>query len=187
MLIGITGTNGAGKGTVVEYLVMKKGFSHFSARMFLIEEVQKRGLSQNRESMRDVANALRKEHEPSYLMERLFEVAKDEPKAVLESVRTIGEAEFLKKNGAFLFAVDADRKRRYKRITARGSVTDDVTFKEFCDQEDREMASPDPWDMNVFGVMQISDARIENNGSVEKLHQKVDEALALLATLTRTS
>lgn len=178
MLIGITGTNGAGKGTVVDYLVMQRGFSHYSARMFIVEEIKKRGMAQNRESTREVANMLRKEHGPSYLMERLYEMAKDEPKAVLESVRTIGEAEFLKSNGAILFAVDADRALRYERIVARGSVTDQVTFEEFCAQEDQEMASPDPWDMNVFGVMQISDARIENNGTVEELRQRVDEALA---------
>lgn len=180
MLIGITGTNGSGKGTVVEYLVLNKGYSHFSARMFILEEVAKRGLPQNRESTRAVANDLRKEHGPSYLMERLFEVAKDEPKAVLESVRAIGEAEFLKGKGAYLFAVDADRKLRYERIVMRGSSTDNVTFEEFCAQEDIEMASSDPWDMNVFGVMQLSDARIENNGTLEELHTKVNEALGLL-------
>lgn len=181
MLIGITGTNGSGKGTVVEYLTMQKGFSHYSARMFILEEIRTRGLPQNRNSTRDVANDLRKEHGPSYLMERLFDTAKDEPKAVLESVRTIGEAEFLKEKGAFLFAVDADRKIRYERILARGSETDHIDFDTFCLQEDREMASSDPWDMNVFGVMQMSDARIENNGTLEELHQRVDEALAKLA------
>lgn len=178
MLIGITGTNGSGKGTVVEYLVMQKGFSHYSARMFLVEEVARRGMHQDRNSMREAANALRKEHSPSYLMERLYELAKDEPKAVLESVRTIGEAEFLKSKGVMLFAVDADRKLRHERIVARGADGDGLTYEEFCAQEDQEMASPDPWDMNVFGVMQISDARIENSGTREELHRQVDEALA---------
>ena len=105
-------------------------------------------------------------------------MAKDEPKAVLESVRTIGEAEFLKEKGAILFAVDADRKLRHERVTARGSEADNITFEEFCEQEDKEMASPDPWDMNVFGVMQMSDARIENNGTVEELRHQVDDVLA---------
>jgi len=160
--------------------VMQKGFSHFSARMFIIEEITRRGMHQNRESMREVANALRKEHGPSYLMERLYEMAKDEPKAVLGSVRTIGEAEFLKSKGAYILAVDGDRVIRHERIVARGTEADQVTYEEFCTQEDEEMASPDPWDMNVFGVMQIADARIENNGTVEELQREVDAALAKL-------
>jgi dephospho-CoA kinase len=36
-IIGITGTIGAGKGTVVEYLVGQKGFDHYSVRSFLID------------------------------------------------------------------------------------------------------------------------------------------------------
>lgn len=36
-IIGITGTLGAGKGTIVEYLKDKKGFAHFSVREFLKE------------------------------------------------------------------------------------------------------------------------------------------------------
>lgn len=40
MIIGITGTNGAGKGTVVEYLA-KKEWNHFSAGEFITEEIEK--------------------------------------------------------------------------------------------------------------------------------------------------
>ena len=39
LIIGITGTLGAGKGTVVEYLVEKKGFDHYSVRAFLLKEI----------------------------------------------------------------------------------------------------------------------------------------------------
>ena len=34
-IVGITGTLGAGKGTVVEYLTQQKGFKHYSARGLL--------------------------------------------------------------------------------------------------------------------------------------------------------
>ncbi|MBR5146904.1 MAG: AAA family ATPase, partial [Bacteroidales bacterium] len=43
-IIGITGTIGAGKGTIVDYLVKEKGYVHYSVREFLAEEVKKRGL-----------------------------------------------------------------------------------------------------------------------------------------------
>ena len=55
MIIGITGSFGAGKGTVVEYLI-DKGYKHFSAREFLTEEILRRGMSVDRDSMIAVAN-----------------------------------------------------------------------------------------------------------------------------------
>jgi dephospho-CoA kinase len=175
MIIGITGTNGAGKGTVVEYLVEKSGFAHYSARAFLNEEVIRRGLPDNRSSLRDVANDLRKMHGPAYVHEQLFARATERGgDAVLESVRAVGEAEFLKSKGALIGAVDADRKIRYERAVLRGSMTDKVSFEDFCIQEDREMASTEPWDMNVFGVMALADFTITNNGTLEELHAQID-------------
>ncbi|HEX3095769.1 MAG TPA: AAA family ATPase, partial [Patescibacteria group bacterium] len=44
IIIGITGTAGSGKGTVVEYLVSKYGFKHYSARGFITEELVRRNL-----------------------------------------------------------------------------------------------------------------------------------------------
>jgi dephospho-CoA kinase len=175
MIIGITGTNGAGKGTVVDYLVQKKGFKHYSAREFLFEEIRRRGMLENRDSLREVANDLRKMHGPAYVIEQLYARAQEKGvDAVIESVRTMGEAEFLKSKGALIGAVDADRNLRYERAVLRGSQTDEVSFEEFCIQEDREMASNEPWDMNVFGVMKLADFKIENNGTLEELHEQVD-------------
>ncbi len=182
MVIGITGTNGAGKGALVEYLVGSKGFSRYTARTVILEEVRRLHLPETRASMREAANGLRKEHGAAYVIERLYEMAKDDTKAVVESVRTIGEAEFLKKNNALIFAVDADIRRRYERVANKpGLELAHISFEDFCELEDREMASSEPWDMNVFGVMQMADARIENNGTLEELHQAVDVALAELS------
>ncbi len=185
MLIGITGTNGAGKGAVVEYLVGMKGFSRYTARTVILEALRERHLPETRSTMREVANELRKEHGAAYVIERLYDMAKDEGKAVIESVRTIGEAEFLKAQHALLLAVDADRKLRYERVANKqGQELAHMSFDDFCEIEDREMASSEPWDMNVFGVMQLADARIENNGSVEELHQAIDQALSSASETT---
>ena len=39
-VFGITGTNGSGKGTVVEFL-KQKGFKHYSASELILEEIVK--------------------------------------------------------------------------------------------------------------------------------------------------
>jgi dephospho-CoA kinase len=182
MLIGITGTNGAGKGAVVEYLVSKKGFSRYSARSVILGEINARHLSKmDKDTMREVANELRKEHGAAYIIEQLYAMAEGEGNIVLESVRTIGEAEFLKAHGAYILAVDADKQLRYNRVSDRGSEDDNLTFEEFSAREDREMASADPWDMNVFGVMQLANAEVTNNGTLEELYQQVDQALHTFA------
>ncbi len=176
MIIGITGTNGAGKGTVVDYLVHTKGCNHFSARAFITEEIKRQGLPIDRPHMRQVANELRQMHGPAYVIEQLLHQAQATAgTSVIESIRTIGEAELLLSHGAQLWAVDADRKVRYERILTRMSETDHVTFEQFCTFEDREMQGTEAWDMNVFGVMQLAHHTFSNNTTREALFLQVEE------------
>ena len=107
LIIGITGALGAGKGTIAKFLVEKKGFKHYSAREFITKEIKRRGMPVNRGSMLFVANELRKKHSPSYIAEKLFERASQSGKdCVIESLRTVGEVNSLKKKENFyLFAV----------------------------------------------------------------------------------
>ena len=178
MIFGVTGTNGAGKGTVVEYLVETRGFQYFSAREFILEEIRRRGLPEDRNSLRMVANDLRQQHGPAHVIQSLFsKAAEDGRDVIIESIRAIGEAEFLQSVGAYILAVDADKRLRYERITERASITDRVTFEEFVEQEDREMNALEPWDMNVFGVMNMADFVLTNSGTREELHAQIDAAL----------
>lgn len=178
-MVGITGTIGAGKGTVVGYLVDEKGFHHYSARTLFIEELAKRSLPIDRDHMTELANALRAEHGPTYVFEQLFAQAQALGQdAVIESVRTVAEAQAIKTmEGAVLLAVDAPRKLRFERIRARKSELDNVTFEEFCAQEDREMSSTDPNKQNIGAVLALADAVIENTGSLEELHHTIDRTL----------
>lgn len=175
MIIGITGTIGAGKGVVVDYLVKEKNFKHYSSRDFITLEIMRRGLSFNRPTMQSVANELRQQYGPAYIIKSLYaRAAANGGNAVIESIRAIGEAQYLQERGVRLLAVDADRKLRYERITHRASETDHITFDEFCKQEDREMGNTEPWDMNIAAVMQLADFRIENKGTLEQLHGTID-------------
>lgn len=180
MIIGITGTDGGGKGTVVEYLVAQHGFIHCSARPLWVDEIKKRGLEVNRANMRIVANALRAEHGNDYLITEYLRRAKGAGwgDIVIESLRALAEAETLKANGGILLAVDADPHIRYARIQARASESDKVTFEEFIAHERLEMNDPDPHGMQKAKVMAMADYTLTNNGTVEELNAQVDAVLA---------
>ncbi|MDD2483265.1 MAG: AAA family ATPase [Candidatus Shapirobacteria bacterium] len=177
IIIGITGTNGAGKGTIVEYLVEKKGFKHFSARAFLVEEIERRGLENSRDNMVMVANELRAKNSSSFVVDELFKRALESGQnCIIESIRTPGEIESLRKKGNFtLLAVDADPKIRYERIVKRSTTTDDISFEKFLADEEREMSSEDPNKQNLKKCIAMADFTIVNNKDINYLNQQIEE------------
>lgn len=178
MIIGITGTNGAGKGTVVDYLVKQKGFTHFSVRKYIEEEITRRGLPINRDNTNFVGNDMRQKHGFYYWDELIAgDMAKTKGPMVFESIRVLAAAKKFKEQGGILWGVDADRKTRYERSVMRGTQLDKISFEKFCEQEDREMHQTAEYDMNVFGVMQIADKVFLNNGTEEELFAQVEAAL----------
>jgi dephospho-CoA kinase len=182
IIIGITGTLGAGKGTIVEYLVERKNFKHFSARTFLVEEIKRRGLENNRDNMVIVANDLRQKNSPSFVADELFKRALEfGQNCVIESLRTVGEIESLRKKGNFtLLAVNADPKIRYERITKRLTSTDNISFEKFLADEEREMESMDPNKQNLKKCIEMADFVVENDGSIDELNSKVEEILKII-------
>lgn len=186
MIIGLAGTLSSGKGSVVDFLV-KEGFKHYSVREFLIEEIKKRGLWVNRDSMVLVANKLREENSPSYIVEKLHEKAKEGTgDCVIESIRAIGEVEALRKKGEFyLIAVDADIRIRYERAMLRKNESDHIDFDRFVQDEQREMTSEDPNKQNLRACMEMADVKIINNGSLEGLERDVGEILKKISSEKR--
>lgn len=181
-IIGITGTLGAGKGTIVDYLKEHYGYRHYSVRGYLIEEAQRRGMELNRDTFVLVANDLRATHCPSYITDQLYlQAAEAGENAIIESVRTPGEVESLRQHEHFLlFGVDADPKIRYERIVGRGSETDHVSFETFLENEEREMTSDDPNHQNLGRCMQMADYVFMNNEGFEELYAQVEEVISQL-------
>jgi len=180
MIIGITGTNGAGKGVVVDYLVQQKGFTHFSSSGRISEILKERGMELSRTNMRAVGNELRAKYGSGYLVEVALAEAKKRglTNVAIESIRSTGEAEVLKQAGGKLLMIDAERKIRYERIFARKSGKDLIDFETFVLQEEREwFGTEGAFDMNIRPVMEMADHRIENNISLSDLYQQIDDFL----------
>ena len=189
MIIGITGTLGAGKGAVVDYLTTRHEFLHFSARALLTELVSQRNLPVNRDSMVLVANELRRENSPAFVAEELLRKANEalgstnsESKqaggAIIESIRTEGEVQALRRSCAtnfILVAVDAPAETRFQRIQMRRSATDNVTFEKFKADEEREMESTEPHKQNLKRCIELADVHLNNSGGLDELHRQVDE------------
>lgn len=182
MIIGITGSFGSGKGAVVGYLTQKLHFKHYSASGFITEEIVRRGMPVNRDSMIVVSNNMRKTHGPASIIDSLYQQASAiGGDAVIESLRTVAEVEKIKELGGTVIGVDADSKLRYERAVKRGSEKDDVTYEKFLEQERAESNPDDPTKQDIFGALRDSDFLLTNNGTLDELVEQIDRVLAALA------
>jgi dephospho-CoA kinase len=172
-IVGIAGTNGAGKDTLAEFLEAHCGYKNSSTSDILRTELDRQGLSHTRENMRELGTRLRQELGNGALGFLLIEQYREEKISagyrglVITSMRHPAIQEAIKNEGGVVIWVDADRRTRYDRIrdAARGRIDDMVTYEEFCSQEDAEM---NPIDGNVSApnmeaVRLASDMIIENN------------------------
>ncbi|MFC1649828.1 AAA family ATPase [Patescibacteria group bacterium] len=179
IIIGITGTNGSGKTSVVRYLANKHNFKHFSAGEYFANELRKLGKIVNRDNQINMANNLRKKHGPDFVAKTLGGMAINCGRnAVIESLRNSREVEGLRKLKNFhLIAVDANHETRYRRIVKRKSAKDRVSYDEFLTTEKREMRSDKTHEENMAKCIEMADFMIENNGTLDELHESVENII----------
>jgi len=178
MIIGITGTLGAGKGTVVEIL-KKRGFSHYSSSDILKDILKERNTLATRENLSNLANELMKEYEGG-ILHFSHQRAKKEGanKYILESLHRVSEAEYVKKIGGVVLGIDADIKIRYDRISIRKhGEKDNVTFEQFVADSKREDEGQTGSGPNIKAVIQMADYTIYNDGDITALSGEVEKFL----------
>ena len=176
MLIGLTGRYASGKSTVVDWLV-SKGFASESCSDSIRVYLKKKGIEESRENLIDGGNELRRKGGPGILAEMLLERL-DRKNAVIDSIRTPGEVEALRKREDFiLIEVQAGMEARWQRAQSRGR-TGDISDKEtFFANEDKEAIAKDESGQALNATAEMADLILINEGSIEELYSDLEDML----------
>lgn len=190
-LIGLGGTNAAGKDSIGEMLAERHGWLFVSVSDLLRDEAKKRGLPVEREVLRTISAEWRREFGLGVLVDKAIEQFKNLNNTykglVAVPMRNPGEAQHIMDNGGVLVWVDADPKVRYKRVELRlRSPEDHKTFEEFLAEQHAEMEhhGGDEATLNLSGVKEKADIFLENNGNdVSAFKDQAEQALRAVVSL----
>lgn len=176
MLIGVVGSIGSGKDTMADYLV-KKGFEHVSQSSLLREIMTGEGQELSVPNMTKYGNNLRITKGHGYLATMALGKIKSD-KAVITSIRQVGEIEVLQKRNDFvLVKTDAPIELRIDRLQKRNRDGDVKTLEELQSIE-KLQASGEGASMNMDACFKLADVEIINDGTIEEFQQKIDQFLA---------
>ncbi len=173
-LIGLTGTNAAGKGEVASQL-QARGYAYFSLSDEIRAELRRKRKEATRDNLIAAGNALRRRFGPDVLARRVMKKIKG--KAVIDSIRNSHEVAFFRhQKGFVLVAVDAPVELRFRRVRRRGRAESASTLAEFIAKEEEEMAG-NRARQQLRRSMETADIVILNAGTLEALRRKVEKCL----------
>ena len=198
LVIGLTGSFGAGCSTVVEHLERQYDFTRFSLSELLRESARARGLGAfdgrlnkaEREQLQDLGDELRQRHGVGFLAEQCISRMKEKAACaiVVDSIRHPGEVETFRKAypGFHLIAVYAPADIRFVRCRdCFGGSRDD-----FDKQDERDKGEGQPaHGQNVTGCVDQADVLVSNSTQFhqqaegeweEGLWSKIGEWIALI-------
>jgi len=174
MIIGLTGENCSGKGTVAEYL-KKKSFYYYSLSDVIREDLSTKGIEITRDALIERGNALRQKYGSSVLAVRTAAKIQADKNYVIDSIRNPREVEELRKLKRFvLIKVVSLSENRFKRMTARNREGDPKTLKEFTRVEELEAVNKDSSKQQVIASMKMADKVLENDAQFQDLFKKID-------------
>ncbi|MFP8875846.1 MAG: AAA family ATPase, partial [Myxococcota bacterium] len=178
MILGLSGTNGSGKGEVLRYLEARS-FYPLSLSDVIREQLQAEGVKETRERMIETGNAIRAALGAGGLAVRVAERISSDRNYVIDSIRHPEEVAVLRSrsNHFTLLWVDAAEGLRLSRMHARARPGDPETLEELQHLEGRELASPEPHAQQLLAVRELANFQIENASTLEDLHANVQAIL----------
>lgn len=186
-IIGLAGTNGAGKDSVGELLASRYGYWFFSFTELFRAECRSRGIEVTRPHTRMISMEWRQAEGMATLIDRsmkAFEEAGGFAKyhgVVMSSLRHPAEAERIHELGGTVMWIDADSRLRYERIQANAAARgrageDNKTFEQFLQEEQDEMhRAPGAGEasLNTASIKPLADITIMNNADFATLSKAI--------------
>ncbi len=175
-IIGLTGRNASGKGTVASFL-KESSFVYHSLSDTLRDELKRRNLEESRDNLIMIGNSLREEGGPGILADLMISNLTSLENHIVDSIRNPLEVKSLRReyeNHNFsLISVDARPEIRYERLKQRNRAGDSSSWEEFLAQEKLEERSSDPNKQQIFETINEADYHIDNSGSLSELKNKI--------------
>lgn len=173
IIIGFTGLMASGKGTAAKYLEKKYGASTYRFSTILRDLLDRLYLSQSRDNLIRISEIVRATFGESILAKAMANDAEKDKNnlVIVEGIRRMADIEHLRKLPNFvLVEIFADMEKRLERIQKRRENLDDATktMEQFKSDHQRSTETTIP------EVASHAQARIDNNGSIENLHQQLD-------------
>ena len=179
-IIGLTGRNASGKGTVASFL-MKSSFVYHSLSDTLRDELKNRDLEESRENLIKIGNNLRDEGGPGILADLMVPNLNSLENHIVDSIRNPIEVNSLRReypNHKFiLIAVDATPETRYERLKQRNRFGDSSSWEQFLAQEKLEESSTDPNKQQLLSTIKKADFYIDNSGTILELENSIAEII----------
>jgi len=181
IILGLTGENCAGKGTVADYLV-KKGFYYYSLSDVIREELANEGRKITREALIAKGNALRKNFGADVLAKRTIAKLQADRNYVIDSIRNPAEAKALLATGKMtLIYVTAPPEKRFERMKARRREGDPRSIDAFKLIDKMELASKDEYGQKLEEVFALATKKVVNDAEFRELYEKMDSLLGELS------
>jgi len=179
MLIGLTGRNASGKSTIVNWF-SKKGLKTSSCSDSIRAWLAEQNIEPTRDALIEGGRELRRKGGAGVLAEMLLEILDGED-AVIDSIRTPGEVEALRKRDDFiLIEVRANTETRWERLQSRARSGDPLDKETFIKQENAEAVAKDDAGQALNATAELADLVILNDGTEDDLVNDLDELLLIL-------
>ena len=174
MLIGLTGRNASGKSTIVNWFT-KKGLETSSCSDSIRAWLAEQNIEPTRDALIEGGRELRRKGGAGILAEMLLEIL-DGKNAVVDSIRTPGEVEALRKRDDFiLIEVRANTETRWKRLQSRARTGDPLDKETFLKQERAEAEAKDDAGQALNATAELADLVILNDGTEKELLDDLEE------------